>query len=48
MGGNIPNYLGTDQRRSFRFERDLLIISESYTADGKTFQATRMLRKVSR
>ena len=48
VGGNIPNYLGTDQRRSFRVERDKLIISESYTADGKTFHASRVLRKVGR
>lgn len=46
VGGNIPNYLGTDQRRSFKLERDLLIISETYTADGKTFQGRRVLRKV--
>ena len=48
IGGNIPNYLGTDQRRSFRIEGDLLTISESYTADGKKFQARRVLRKVRR
>lgn len=47
-GGNIPNYLGTDQRRTFMIKGDLLTISETYTADGKTFKAKRVLRRVRR
>lgn len=47
-GGNIPNYLGTDQRRSFTLEGNLLTISETYSADGKTFHAKRLLRRVGR
>ena len=48
IGGNIPNYLGTDQRRTFIIQGDLLIISESYSADGKTFHAKRVLRRIRR
>lgn len=46
-GGNIPNYLGTDQRRSFRIEGDVLTISETYSADGKTIHAKRVLRRAA-
>lgn len=48
IGGNIPNYLGTDQRRTFKIRAGLLTISETYSADGKTFQAKRVLRRVRR
>jgi Lipocalin-like domain len=47
-GANIPNYLGTDQRRTFMIKGDLLTISETYAADGKTFNAKRVLRRVIR
>ena len=47
-GGNIPNYLGTDQRRTFAIKGELLIISENYSADGKIFHAKRVLRRISR
>jgi len=47
-GGNIPNYLGTDQRRSFKLDGAVLTISETYTADGQTFHGSRVLRKVRR
>jgi hypothetical protein len=46
MGGNIPNYLGTDQRRTFKIIGDLLTIAETYSADGKTFHAKRVLRRI--
>lgn len=45
-GGNIPNYLGTDQRRTFKINRDVLTISETYSADGKTFHSKRVLRRI--
>ena len=45
-GGNIPAYLATNQTRSFRIDRDMLIISETYVADGKTVHAERVLRRV--
>ena len=48
LGGNIPNYLGTDQRRAFRIKGDVLTISETYSADGKTFYAKRVLRRIRR
>ncbi len=48
MGGNIPSYLGTDQRRSFMIKDDMLTISENYSADGKAYRAKRVLRRVSR
>jgi hypothetical protein len=47
-GGNIPNYLGTDQARSFQIKGDLLTISETYSVDGKTFHAKRVLRRIHR
>ena len=46
QGGNIPNYLGTDQRRSFKVSGDVLTISETYTSEGKTYHAERILRRV--
>jgi len=47
VGGNIPNYLGTDQRRSFKIDGDLLTISETYTSAGKTYHGKRVLRRVA-
>ena len=47
-GGNIPNYLGTDQRRTFKIKGVILTISEDYKADGKTFHAKRVLRRIRR
>lgn len=48
MGGNIPSYLGTDQRRKFKINGDVLTISESYVSGGKTYHGTRVLRRLSR
>lgn len=48
VGGNIPNYLGTAQRRSFKINGDLLTISETYSAAGRTFHAKRVLRRIRR
>ena len=48
IGGNIPHYLGTDQRRTFEVRGKLLTISETYSADGKTFHAKRVLRRIGR
>ena len=47
-GGNIPHYLDTDQRRTFKIKGDLLTILETYSADGKTFHTKRVLRRISR
>lgn len=47
VGGNIPNYLGTDQRRTFTLRGTTLTISETYSADGQTFHGERVLRRVS-
>ena len=46
MGGNIPGYLGTDQRRTFQINGELLTVSKSYTANGQTVRAERVLRRV--
>jgi hypothetical protein len=43
LGSNQPNYLGTDQTRSFTLRGDKLVISESYSAGGKHIQAERIL-----
>jgi hypothetical protein len=43
LGSNMPNYLGTDQTRSFTLRGDKLVISESYFANGKRVQADRIL-----
>jgi hypothetical protein len=48
IGGNIPNYLGTDQRRIFTIAGSFLTISETYTADGKVFHGQRVLRRLGR
>lgn len=47
-GANIPNYLGTEQRRRFRIEGDRMIISETYQVEGRTVQAERVLRRLGR
>lgn len=46
LGGNIPHYLGTDQRRFFVIRGDTLIISETYAADGRTVHGERVLVRV--
>jgi hypothetical protein len=48
VGGNIPSYLGTDQRRQFKIEGDVLTISETYVSGGKTYHGRRLLRRLSR
>ena len=47
-GGNISNYLGTDQRRRFRIEGDRMIISGTYRVGGRIVQAERVLRRLTR
>lgn len=48
-GGNIPNYLGTVQQRTFKIKGDLLTVSEIYhSADGKRVQAKRVMRRIRR
>jgi hypothetical protein len=47
-GGNIPAYLGADQRRRFSIRGDRLIVSESYDEGGKTVRAERVLARESR
>ena len=46
-GGNIPNYLGREERRAFVIKDRMLTISETYSTDGKTFHAKRVLTRVS-
>jgi hypothetical protein len=46
LGGNIPNYIGTDQVRPFTIKGDVITVSEDYSTDGKKFHATRILRRV--
>lgn len=41
LGSNLPNYLGTNQTRSFTLRGDTLVISESYSSGGKRVQAER-------
>ncbi len=43
LGGNIPNYIGTDQARKFGLRDDRLVIIESYQEGGKTVRAERVL-----
>ena len=47
-GGNVANYIGTEQRRSFTIDGDRLIISEAYSSRGTQFRAERVLRRVGR
>lgn len=43
-GGNIPSFIGSDQRRSFRVEGDRLTLSAEYMdADGRRVSAERVL-----
>ena len=42
-GGNIPAYLGTDQRRHFSLHGDRLVISENGEVGGKTMRRERVL-----
>jgi lipocalin-like protein len=46
-GGNVPAYLGTDQRRHFSIRGDRLVISESYETHGKAVYAERVLVRES-
>ena len=48
LGGNIPSYLGTDQRRTFALRGNALTISETYSANGQTFRGQRVLQRLSR
>jgi lipocalin-like protein len=48
LGGNIPRYFGTDQPRRFKINGDVLTISDTFSANGKTFRATRVLRRLDR
>jgi len=43
LGGNIPSYVGTDQKRSFTIRGDRLLISETYRAGDQTVHAERVL-----
>lgn len=43
LGGNIPAYVGTDQKRSFTIDGDQLVISETYVSDGVPVSAERVL-----
>lgn len=45
LGGNIPAYLGTDQRRAFKIQDDTLTISESYMDGSRRVHAERVLRR---
>jgi ketosteroid isomerase-like protein len=47
LGGNIPNYIGTDQPRNFALRDDRLVITESYQEGGKTVRAERVLVRES-
>ena len=42
-GGNIPSYIGTDQKRIFKMEGDRLVISETYLSEGVPVTAERVL-----
>jgi hypothetical protein len=46
-GANIPDYLGTDQKRHFSIQGDRLTIAGSYERDGKTVQFERILVRES-
>lgn len=43
VGGNIPSFLGTEQRRRFRIAGDHLLIEESYIEAGIRVRAERQL-----
>ena len=42
-GGNIPTYIGTDQKRIFTIDSDRLVISEKYISEGVPVSAERVL-----
>jgi hypothetical protein len=46
-GGNIPTFLGTDQKRQFSIHGDRLTIAGSYERDGKAVQFERVLARES-
>jgi len=48
VGGNIHDYLGKDERRTFKIEGDTLTITDTYSDDGKTYHGQRVLRRISR
>ena len=43
LGGNIPAYIGTNQKRTFTIEGDRLVISETYISDNTPVTAVRVL-----
>lgn len=43
VGGNIPAYIGTDQKRTFTIVADRLTISETYLSEGVPVTAERVL-----
>jgi len=43
LGGNIPAYIGTDQKRTFTIEEDKLVISETYISGDVPVSAERVL-----
>jgi len=42
-GGNIPGYIGTDQKRNFTIEGDKLVITEKYVSGDVPVTAERVL-----
>lgn len=44
-GGNVPSYIGTEQKRVFTICDGKLYISQSYTLGGKTYRADRVLHR---
>ena len=43
LGGNIPAYIGTDQKRTFKLVGDRLVISEAYISGDTPVTAERVL-----
>jgi len=43
LGGNIPAYIATDQKRSFKIVGDQLVISEAYISGDTPVTAERVL-----
>lgn len=48
LGGNIPAYIGTDQKRIFTIEGNQLVISETYMSGDTPITAERVLTRVDR
>lgn len=46
IGGNIPAYIGTDQKRTFSIKGDTLVISETYLSGDVPVTAERVLVRV--